>query len=426
MKRLLVASLILVSGVWLSGCSLFGPLQVSAFATPEPHERESGVGGTGFLPGGAQGEEDEGVGGTGIAGNQRLGGEDEGVGGTGIFGVISDFGSIVVNGVHIDYEPATSVSVDGESGSSKDFAIGQTVAVEAVPVGERYQAQLVEIQHAVIGPVESADNSKRTFVVLGQTIVAHDDSDVPIPGVWVKVSGFRDEEDRIIASRLDIADAGGQGLVRGIVTSGQNGLLLSGLPVEGSLPNVVVGDEVLLRGEMGTAGFNVSQVAVAPEQPFGGRMKDLLIDGTVQVRPDGAVYVAGRNWRLPMRVLGMNGAMRPDGLDGRYLLRGPWREDRLNVIPGGGIRYDSRGDRTVRDPVSVFDRGGASRTRPDGTGGLEWPPELERERARIPGGEVYRPDNRRINRPVDGATSRPSTAPPSPAPQRLMEFGTTR
>ena len=139
MKRVLVAGLLLGSGVLLSGCSLFGPLTVASSSTsdlsrPDPYGNESGVGGTGFVPGDA----DEGVGGTGIAlnSNQTTAEGDEGVGGTGIFGVISAFGSIVVNGVHIDYEPATSVSVDGESGSSEDFAIGQTVAVEATPVSD--------------------------------------------------------------------------------------------------------------------------------------------------------------------------------------------------------------------------------------------------------------------------------------------------
>ena len=442
MKRVLVAGLLLGSGVLLSGCSLFGPLTVASSSTsdlsrPDPYGNESGVGGTGFVPGDA----DEGVGGTGIAlnGNQTTAEGDEGVGGTGIFGVISAFGSIVVNGVHIDYEPATSVSVDGESGSSEDFAIGQTVAVEATPVGERYQARLVEIQHAVIGPVESVDALNRQCVVLGQTILVPETHKMPVPGEWVKVSGLRNEDDRVLASRIEITPEAERGLVRGILTSGQNGFSLSGLPVRGVLPHVVPGDEVLLRGHVGASGFEVKQVAVQPDEPFGGRMKDLLIDGAVRVRPDGSVYVAGHNWRLPPHVMVTGGSMRSQGLRGRYLLRGPWRPDGLNVVPDTRTSGERQHGLPPRGqvPLSTSPAGGGGETveKSRRTRGIEWPPELSRERTRVPG-TLSDPDRRTmeparapsIERRVDPAGGRVLRTPSrgSRAPGNVPSLPGTR
>lgn len=402
MKRLLATFLLLSSGLVLPGCSLFGPLELASATGTDPYGSESGVGGTGFLPGG---EEDEGVGGTGIAFNEAYAtpDADEGIGGTGIFGVISAFGSIVVNGVHIDYEPETSVSVDGEAGSSDDFAIGQTVAVEAMPMGTRYQARLVEIQHAVIGPVEAADPASREFIVLGQRIKAADVEEMPLPGQWVKVSGLRDDDENIVASRVELTDAAEAGLVRGIVTSGRDGFSLNGLPVKGVMPDVEAGDEVLLRGQVRTRGLDVQHVAVAPDAPFGGRMNDLLIDGAIRKMPDGSVYVAGHNWRLPDNVVAANGIMRPEGLQGRYLLRGPWRTDRLRVVPENNIRRDHPEGLAPNVREQLRQRGGTE-PRAHAPRGLEWPPEIVRNpTSRTPGGRVdpiVRPSTENVTRPA--------------------------
>ncbi len=80
------------------------------------------------LPGTAA--SDRGIGGTGgpAAGPEI---SDRGIGGTGIVGVITGFGSVIVNGMEIAYAPDTPVSVDGVSDTTATLRVGQFAAIVA-------------------------------------------------------------------------------------------------------------------------------------------------------------------------------------------------------------------------------------------------------------------------------------------------------
>jgi len=343
--------------VLLSGCAVFGPVAINTHA---PTGAESGVGGTGFTDTTVEGG-DEGVGGTGISFD--IADTDEGVGGTGIFGIISAFGSIVVNGVHIDYEPETPVSVDGEKGTPADFAIGQLVAVEAQPMGERYQARLVEIQHAVVGPVSESNFDARTITILGQVVKVRASDRLPAVGEWVRVSGLRDIDEHVVATRIDAALSAGDALVRGIISPadgeafalGRLRLSSTQMPHEGLSP----GDEVLVRGRFGAEGFTVKDFRKEPALPFGGRMQDLLIEGYMAPDASGGARVAGHAWLMPANVVelvqerrqvdgvylplllrgsGANAEWHVEGFSGQPLreLNGPmpWRLEQEGLRPG--------------------------------------------------------------------------------------------
>src|SRR5262245_45113002 len=66
-----------------------------------------------------------------------------GVGGTGapatlgVVGTITEFASVCVNGLEIHYDTATPVTVNGRPAAAGQLALGQVVAVEAAPDGER-------------------------------------------------------------------------------------------------------------------------------------------------------------------------------------------------------------------------------------------------------------------------------------------------
>ena len=105
-----------------------------------------------------------------------------GIGGTGATaGLVSDYGSIFVNGVEFDTGDAEIV-VDGEWVGSGDQAarsnlsIGQTVVVRGPLLNENAgSATRVDAYHYVQGPVaqiESVDDNTRRLVILGQTIFA--------------------------------------------------------------------------------------------------------------------------------------------------------------------------------------------------------------------------------------------------------------
>jgi len=332
----------------LGGCSGFGLVPAGTYSSASIEGGvESGVGGTGFSD--VSGDLDEGVGGTGISfgvtqnrgASEGVGG-DEGVGGTGIFGIISAFGSIVVNGVHIDYEPGTPVSIDGDHGTPSDFAIGQLVSVEADPTpgvfGARYQARLIEIQHAVVGPVSDVDEVARTFIVLGQTVRVQSSDRLPDAGEWVKVSGLRDADGGVVATRIDSTLSSDRALVRGVVRADGGGALALGrlrLPVaRTSEAALLAGDEVLVRGLVGADGFMLKDLRKAAAEPFGGRMHELIIEGYVSTPSDGARHIAGHAWVLPDAIMdrlprGLSGG--PDSLP--LLMKGIWGDDAMVLEP---------------------------------------------------------------------------------------------
>ena len=190
----------------------------------ETRVADRGIGGTGVSPGIAQGDEKDagGIGGTGMTA------EDRGIGGTGIFGTITGFGSILVNGLTVDFEPGVPIATNLGSGSSDDLRVGQLVAIEAEERSGRLAARSIEIQHAVSGPVSRVDAARGEIEVLGQIVrrpaeaTIRDDGDLGLsglrPGDWVEVSGLRDAEGAIQASRIDARPAGGLASLRGTVT----------------------------------------------------------------------------------------------------------------------------------------------------------------------------------------------------------------
>ena len=56
----------------------------------------------------------DGLGGTGITHAQNSSENGDGIGGTGVVGTISGFGSIIVNGLQLEFDPKTIVETDGK------------------------------------------------------------------------------------------------------------------------------------------------------------------------------------------------------------------------------------------------------------------------------------------------------------------------
>ena len=149
-----------------------------------------------------------------------------GIDGTGIMsaGVVSAFGSIVVNGREFDTSNAVIVINEAEVGVGDDavrenLEIGMVVTVEGriSKDGVTATADRVVYSDSVIGPVESVsliDATTREVVVLGQTVIVNvvtnlknTDFDTLAPGDEVEVSGFSDDNRAIRASFLEKKDA---------------------------------------------------------------------------------------------------------------------------------------------------------------------------------------------------------------------------
>ena len=101
-----------------------------------------------------------GIGGTGISNN------DYGIGGTGIVGTISAFGSIVVNGLHIEYSKLQPLESFLGNKTAASLAIGNVVAIEADLVEGQLVARRIIEQIALSGTVESVDLTHSKIIVL--------------------------------------------------------------------------------------------------------------------------------------------------------------------------------------------------------------------------------------------------------------------
>lgn len=168
-----------------------------------------------------------GIGGTGISG------EDEfGIGGTGIIGTISGFGSIIVNGIHINYEPDQIVESPLGEKKAEDLSIGHVVAVEAKMFNGRLVAQKLIQQIALTGRVNSVDSLSGEIEVAGEKIVILPNSvgdslvfdDISI-GAQIAISGMRDSE-ALYATHISNISKYALPFTSGNVTAMKNGQIV--------------------------------------------------------------------------------------------------------------------------------------------------------------------------------------------------------
>ena len=236
--------------------------------------------------------DDRGIGGTGApaAGPQMS--SDRGIGGTGVVGVITGFGSVFVNGLEIAYAPGTPVTVDGEPGSQAALRVGQLAAIVASD-DHGWHADSIAVQHEVSGPVTSAGaaggSGNRTLTVAGQQVSIGPGTDglqTVRPGDWIAVSGLRQPDGVIDASRID-QRMPGPVLVRGPATPSAGGWRIGDLPVrppEGT--SIVPGEGITARGVIvnGTLSVRSASPDVLGSDPaayFGNHVRRMVIEGYV-------------------------------------------------------------------------------------------------------------------------------------------------
>ena len=136
---------------------------------------------------------DGGIGGTGIDGGIGGTGIDGGIGGTGIIGTITAFGSIVVNGIHVEFEPNQIVQTFNYKERGSDLKIGQTVAVEFEAIKNEFVAKTIINQPALLGTITGFNSDRSAILVDDITIEilnqSLDKTDLEI-GKKIEASGY--------------------------------------------------------------------------------------------------------------------------------------------------------------------------------------------------------------------------------------------
>jgi len=173
------------------------------------------------------------------------------IGGIGRLGVsvgpVSNFGSVIVNGVTYDTDSAM-FTVNGAAATQADLSVGDVVIVTATidNNGTTGTATSVIFDDLVTGPVDSIDLVGNSLVVLGQDVLVSPDtsfdasfSPASLDGVSVgqivEVSGQIDANDNIVATRIEPKPAGTQFEVHGTVAGLDNNNMrftLRGLTVD--------------------------------------------------------------------------------------------------------------------------------------------------------------------------------------------------
>ena len=185
MKRLLAA--------W--ACGLAAALAAApGWACIDP----GGIGGTGIDPGG--------IGGTGQRAEAELG----------VLGVITGFASICVNGIEVHFDAATPVALNGEPVSAAALGVGQVVAVRALGSGTQARAQAIDIVDAAVGPLSAVEGGGELLQIQGQRVrvgaatlfgggLSRTQLAAAQIGETMRVSGLRDAEGTIVATRIEPA-----------------------------------------------------------------------------------------------------------------------------------------------------------------------------------------------------------------------------
>jgi hypothetical protein len=250
---------------------------------------------------------DRGIGGTGIAPAGPV--EDRGMGGTGIVGVITGFGSIWVNGIEVEFDPATPVRIDGSGTHGDVLRVGQVAVITATGSGSRLDARSITIRHEVSGPVEAVESNGTVLRVAGQRVTfagqVWGDATTPKVGDWVAVSGLPGPDGGpdggIVATRIDRREPG-RVTVHGPLSGTAGAPRIGTLALRSSL-GAGIGQQVTASGRYADGVLTpdaVSRDAVAadPSGWFGRSVTRLVIESYASAGQSGLRW--GRGLSAPV------------------------------------------------------------------------------------------------------------------------------
>ncbi|MEM1275702.1 MAG: DUF5666 domain-containing protein [Pseudomonadota bacterium] len=214
-----------------------------------------------------------------------------GLGGTGIVGTLTDFGSLLVNGLRVETASALSVSSALGALAVEALAIGHQLTIEAATEDGRLVAKRVHLAHPVIGQVAEMGSDGRTGSIAGIRVALDPDAIGSLAlGAWVAISGTW-QGDQVRASRIDPAPEGAEaiaGEVRvqddGRLTIGDVTLLL------GDAEPPQVGGYVTVIGRASEAGFLVDGLEEGRFTGAAGPLATLSIEGYLEPTPQAPFY----------------------------------------------------------------------------------------------------------------------------------------
>ncbi len=218
-----------------------------------------------------------------------------GIGGTGIVGLLTDFGSLMVNGLRVELTSATQFLSPFGPISESDIAVGAPLTILSNRSADRYVASSVQFSYPLVGPVALGPDGAITVNgapvrpepgMIGDLTFG---TRAVVSGIW-SPSG-------LIASRVDPAVTQGTDMIAGVVArGGPTGLLIEGVPVQppGAAARPATGEYATAFGRHDGTRFMAAQLdrgrfAVAPVG-----MRQLSVEGFLEpVRENPGFRIAG-------------------------------------------------------------------------------------------------------------------------------------
>ena len=142
---------------------------------------------------------------------------DGGISGTGIsMGRITNFGSIIVNGIRFDVDNASFIRDGAPSSGQAEYSVGEFITIKGSidTTGNRGVAKEVTFSNEVEGAVTASTTDNKTIEVLGQAVntdqltvfIGFEILSDLIPGNIVEVSGVKNATGIIQATSIKLKD----------------------------------------------------------------------------------------------------------------------------------------------------------------------------------------------------------------------------
>lgn len=302
---------------------------------------DHGIGGTGIDSGhgiGGTGIDSGGIGGTGIdSSGHGIGGTgdlaENGFGGTGIVGIITGFGSICVSGLEVHFYNNTPVEMDGKSYSSSSLSIGDTVVVNASGKEEFLVAREIHVYHQVVGPITSIDLNGHTIQVMNQLVNANQAAIRGLQiGQWVSVSGLRESNGNIVATKIETVSLQKSSQLVGNITHIGNAYYIGSTKIEGLVNpnNLNPNADFHLSGNWNGNAFRVLEMSLGPVSRTLDKVEIIHLQGIASGNvSNGLLNVSGKTFNLTEQSRSsINGA----NLEGKLItIHGINQEGKLKV-----------------------------------------------------------------------------------------------
>jgi hypothetical protein len=145
-------------------------------------------------------------------------------------GMVTGFGSVIVNGVHYDVKDA-DIDVDGDSKVESDVNVGDMVRITGTidADGRRGKATRLYAESQLRGPIDSIDLTTGILVALGQTILINADTFYPdgltaanlVVGDVIRVCSYTNADGQLVATRVAVKTgiAANDMLLTGVVSN---------------------------------------------------------------------------------------------------------------------------------------------------------------------------------------------------------------